>query len=152
PLRRDVRSLGQLLGEILREQGGPELLEAVEDLRLRAIARREPDSWAMGLSQRESAPKEIAAKAQKTVSEMRLEEAYRIAKAFSLYFELTNLAETNHRKRRRRAAQIHPERASLPGSFRGTLRRMQQNGISADQVLEALGRIEIVPVFTTPPT
>src|SRR5579864_4313453 len=45
PLRRDVRSLGKLLGETLREQGGPELLSAVEELRTMAIARREPDSW-----------------------------------------------------------------------------------------------------------
>ena len=41
PLRRDVRSLGMLLGEVLREQAGAEVYEAVEELRRTAIARRE---------------------------------------------------------------------------------------------------------------
>lgn len=41
PLRRDVRSLGMLLGEVLREQAGAPVFEAVEDLRHTAIARRE---------------------------------------------------------------------------------------------------------------
>ena len=44
PLRRDVRSLGKLLGDTLHEQGGAELLNAVEELRTMAIARREPDT------------------------------------------------------------------------------------------------------------
>ena len=44
PLRRDVRSLGALLGEVLREQAGLPLYEAVEDLRRTAIARREADA------------------------------------------------------------------------------------------------------------
>src|ERR1700761_1144854 len=41
PLRRDVRSLGMLLGEVLREQAGEPLFEKVEELRLSAIRRRE---------------------------------------------------------------------------------------------------------------
>src|ERR1700712_2757156 len=46
PLRRDVRSLGMLLGEVLREQAGPALFDAVESLRRTAIARREADAAA----------------------------------------------------------------------------------------------------------
>ncbi|HEX6467152.1 MAG TPA: phosphoenolpyruvate carboxylase, partial [Terriglobales bacterium] len=154
PLRRDVRSLGQLLGETLREQGGPELFEIVEELRILAIERREPDSWAAEWSSSEiSRPQvEIAAHARKTIGEMSLQQAYHVAKAFSIYFELTNLAETNHRKRRRRATQLHPERPPLPGSFRGTLLRMKNAGLSAQQVLQALRSIEVVPVFTAHPT
>src|SRR2546423_11129347 len=41
PLRRDVRSLGRLLGAVLREQGGAELFTAVEELRTLAIRHRE---------------------------------------------------------------------------------------------------------------
>src|ERR1019366_6482835 len=43
PLRRDVRSLGMLLGEVLREQAGLPVFEAVEELRQTAIARREAE-------------------------------------------------------------------------------------------------------------
>src|SRR5689334_9576222 len=154
PLRRDVRSLGKLLGDTLREQGGPELLDAVEELRTMAIARREPDSWSEDgrATERLPSPQEIAVQARQTISKLSLQRAYQIAKSFSLYFELTNLAETNHRKRRRRAAELHPERAPLPGSFRGTLLRMKANGISATQVVEAMRCIEVVPVFTAHPT
>src|SRR6202046_4150881 len=44
PLRRDVRSLGMLLGEVLREQAGTAVFEAVEELRRTAIARREAEA------------------------------------------------------------------------------------------------------------
>ena len=43
PLRRDVRSLGMLLGDVLREQAGPALFDAVEELRRTAIGRREAE-------------------------------------------------------------------------------------------------------------
>src|ERR1700738_3718576 len=43
PLRRDVRSLGMLLGEVLREQAGPALFDAVESLRRTTIARPEAE-------------------------------------------------------------------------------------------------------------
>src|SRR5207248_622034 len=154
PLRRDVRSLGKLLGDTLREQGGPELLDTVEELRTMAIARREPDSWSEDsrAPERAPSPQQIATHAGATISNLTLHRAYQIAKSFSLYFELTNLAETSHRKRRRRAAEIHPERAPLPGSFRGTLLRMKANGISAERVLEAMRCIEVDPVFTAHPT
>ena len=154
PLRRDVRSLGKLLGDTLREQGGSELLDAVEELRTMTIARREPDSWSEDwrAPERAPSPQQIATHARETISNLSLHHAYQIAKSFSLYFELTNLAETSHRKRRRRAAELHPERAPLPGSFRGTLLRMKAHGISAERVLEAMRCIEVVPVFTAHPT
>ena len=78
--------------------------------------------------------------------------AYRVTKAFAAYFELTNLAETNHRKRRRRAAELHTDEPPLAGSFRGTLLRMKQAGITLEQALAALAEIEVQPVFTAHPT
>ena len=81
-----------------------------------------------------------------------IDEAHRVTKAFAIYFELTNLAETNHRKRRRRAAKLHTEQAPLEGSFRGTFKRMRAAGIDAEQALEVLRKIKVVPVFTAHPT
>jgi len=54
PLRRDVRSLGKLLGDVIREQEGDALFEAVEELRLLAIEHRENEDQdeSMGRAER----------------------------------------------------------------------------------------------------
>jgi len=75
------------------------------------------------------------------ISRMDVDRAYHVTKAFAIYFELTNLAETNHRKRRRRARQLDRQSAPLPGSFHGTLLRMKQAGMSAEAALAALRRL-----------
>ena len=149
PLRRDVRSLGRLLGEVLKEQAGDNLFSAVEELRLLLIEHRELHAQpgydvenARGLIER----------AEKIVSRLEVADAHQMAKAFAIYFELTNLAETNHRKRRRRAAQTSPELLAQPGSFLGTLRRMRDAGITPQQALEWLAKIEVILVFTAHPT
>ena len=148
PLRRDVRSLGAILGQVLVEQEGSELLESVEGLRRlliehRETARRSPDQGSASA---------LMIQAQEIISHLDLTRAYHVTKAFATYFELTNLAETNHRKRRRRAGKLDSEHAPLPGSFRGTLLRMKDAGISAETALAALSEVAITPVFTAHPT
>jgi phosphoenolpyruvate carboxylase len=149
PLRRDVRSLGRLLGEVLKEQVGDSLYSAVEELRLLLIEHRELHTQpGHNLQDR----RRLIDRAETIVSRLDVTEAHQMAKAFAIYFELTNLAETNHRKRRRRAAQTSPELLAQPGSFLGTLRRMRDAGITQQQALEWLGKIEVIPVFTAHPT
>ncbi len=148
PLRRDVRSLGAILGQIMIEQSGQDLFDSVEELRRlliehRETARRTPE---------QSSASELMIQAQKIVSGMNLAHAYQVTKAFATYFELTNLAETNHRKRRRRAGKLDLNTPALPGSFRGTLSRMKAAGVAAETVLAALNQIRITPVFTAHPT
>ena len=149
PLRRDVRSLGMLLGKVLMAQAGEPLLAVVEELRRLLIGHREQNSFAA-----DSLPAEDQrmGRARKIVAALPVEDAYRVSKAFAIYFELTNLAETNHRKRRRRAAKLHKEQAALAGSFRGTLQRMRSAGISAEEALMALRKVKVTPVFTAHPT
>jgi phosphoenolpyruvate carboxylase len=148
PLRRDVRSLGRLLGGVLREQGGLELFEAVEELRKWAIRHREEHA-ARPAAEFEDEP-HFTETGARLAGRLTPGDAYRLTKAFSIYFELTNLAETNHRKRRRRAAQL--SNAVQPGSFKGTLLRVREAGVDAEQAFEWLGRVEVVPVFTAHPT
>jgi phosphoenolpyruvate carboxylase len=151
PLRRDVRSLGLLLGEVLKEQAGQSLFDAVEELRLLAIEYRDTRHDAQ--QDGDGAPTfELMKRAALSVSNLELVEAYRMTKAFSIYFELTNLAETNHRKRRRRAAALSPARPPQPGSIRGTLRRMREAGMTKETALDWLRQIEVIPVFTAHPT
>ncbi|MGH9726461.1 MAG: phosphoenolpyruvate carboxylase, partial [Candidatus Acidiferrales bacterium] len=149
PLRRDVRSLGKLLGKILVEQSGEELLDTVEQLRRLLIEHRER------LEAQEGSPEyddELMRQARAIVAGMDLPTAYRVTKAFAIYFELINLAETNHRKRRRRAGKLRAGEAPLEGSFRGTLLRMREAGVTAEEALRALGEVRVEPVFTAHPT
>jgi phosphoenolpyruvate carboxylase len=147
-LRRDVRSLGALLGRVLVEQAGQEVFDTVEQLRRLMIQHREH----VRRNPARHAGDGLMAKAQAMISEMDLTRAYQVTKAFAIYFELTNLAETNHRKRRRRARQLERAVAPLPGSFRGTLLRMKKAGFNANQALDALRQVEVIPVFTAHPT
>src|ERR1700735_2408766 len=144
-LRRDVGSLGALLGRVLVEQAGKELFDTVEELRKLMIEHRER-------ARSSNSADELMARAQATISRMDLARAYQVTKAFAIYFELANLAETNHRKRRRRARQLDQKGAALPGSFCGTLSRMKKSGISADAALAALREVIVTPVFTAHPT
>lgn len=164
PLRRDIRSLGALLGQVLREQAGPELFGQVESLRRTAIARREAEAAGdLPGAQRYLEEAHVLTRAAASDPET----AYKLARAFAFYFELINLAETNHRKRRRRAALLGAPVSSTErtasethardprvqrGSFRGTVRRLREAGHTRDSVLQLLQQICITPVFTAHPT
>ncbi len=156
PLRRDVRSLGVLLGEVLREQAGLPLYQAVEDLRRTAIARREADATALDDPDSADAQSALAGQhlqhALARVQALTSDTAYQLARAFAFFFELSNLAETNHRKRRRLAHQLDPNAGPQRGSLRGALRQMRLAGISATDALVLLARITVMPVFTAHPT
>ena len=135
PLRRDVRALGTLLGQVIREQAQPGLFEAVEGLRQAAIARRESGAAELPRLEIDGPAK-----------------AYQLARAFSFYFELINLAETNHRKRRRLAHALAESDVVQRGSLRGVLRALRGSGASFAEALEMLGRVCVMPVFTAHPT
>ena len=147
PLRRDVRSLGMLLGEVLREQAGEELFADVEALRQGTIRRR--DAEARGLEEEAA---HHAAHALDLVHALPVEQAILLTRAFAFYFELINLAETNHRKRRRIALRLSGQAGRQRGSLAGTLSEMRRVGIGADEALDWLKRVLIVPVFTAHPT
>jgi phosphoenolpyruvate carboxylase len=155
PLRRDVRSLGMLLGEVLREQAGSPLYDAVETLRRTAIARREAEASQGGTADQASANAYLQ-QALDRVRTLDLPAAYQLARAFGFYFELINLAETNHRKRRRLSHQLREGALSSSvvqrGDLRGTLRRMREAGIGTEAAYKLLHRICVFPVFTAHPT
>ena len=145
PLRRDVRSLGVLLGRVLVDQVGESVFKTVEQLRRLLIQSR-------AHSARSQSSSGEMQEAGNVVQELSILQAHRVTKAFAIYFELTNLAETNHRKRRRRAGKLNANQTPLPGSFRGTLLRMRDAGMSKEQALAALRQVKVLPVFTAHPT
>ncbi len=138
PLRADVSLMGNLLGQALVEQHGPELLERVEAIRTAAIAWRESDD--AGLAALET---ELAG--------LDMESVRRIVKSFSTYLRLANLAEKTHRIRRRREYQ-KDEAAAQVGSLEHVLTALARQGVDADQISAVLEDLRIRPVFTAHPT
>ncbi len=135
PLRADVRLLGAMLGDVLRDQGGAALFDRVESARLAARSRRAGDATAAGaLTALRGLPEADAAST---------------AGAFSAYFSLINLAERIHRIRRRRE---HAMEGTAPGSLADVCARLEAAGASRDALRETLERLEIRPVFTAHPT
>jgi phosphoenolpyruvate carboxylase len=147
PLRRDVRSLGTLLGVVLREQAGEEPFAQVEALRQGTIRRRDADAHGKA----EEAARHDSA-AMELVHSLPVERAILLTRAFAFYFELINLAETNHRKRRRVALRLSGQAGRQRGSLEGTFCEMRRVGIGAEEALNWLRRVLIVPVFTAHPT
>ncbi len=147
PLRRDVRSLGMLLGDVLREQAGSQVFNLVEELRRLAIERRDADFHHDAATANSKQQQALF-----LVHSLDTETAYQLARAFGFYFELINLAETNHRKRRRLATSIESGKPPQRGSLQGTLRRMRESGYTADEALQLLSQVCVTPVFTAHPT
>ncbi len=137
PLREDVRVLGNLLGEVLQEQGGAELFERVETARQTAITRRNGDFLA-------------EAKLTSFLGELNEEASINVVRAFSAYFSLVNLAERIHRLRRRR--EYDKEHKSQPGSMPAVIAAIKEAGVDLPTLQKMLSRIEINPVFTAHPT
>jgi len=151
PLRRDVRSLGRLLGQVLLEQAGEGVFTAEEELRRMAIRRRQLNEKETEAGEESPGAAELQARATEIIRGMAVNDAYQIVKAFGTFFELTNLAETNHQLRRR-TARLLPGAVDKPGSMRGTLAMMRHAGYGPEDVLASLARIQVVPVFTAHPT
>ena len=151
PLRRDVRSLGHLLGVAIREQSGEAVYALEERLRALSIDHRERLRKLDGTDMQDPAEADLLLRMIETVVPLQLEQHLDIVKAFATFFELTNLAETNHRKRRSRAHRVAGEPAKA-GSIHATLQRMRDAGIGPDQAMEWFGQIDVCPVFTAHPT
>jgi len=138
PLRDDVHTLGSLVGEVLRDQGGDHLLEVVEGDRVASIRRREGEP-------------EAAVEMMVRTSDRAPDEARDLVRAFSTWFQVVNLAEKVHRVRRRRTYDARSDRPQ-PGGIGDCLYRLKAAGLTADQVLELLGGLTIYPTFTAHPT
>jgi phosphoenolpyruvate carboxylase len=150
PMRRDVRLLGGLLGEVIRESGGQDLLDDVERLRHAVIAARENPSRG---EEADPAGDEIAA----LVASWPLDRAELVAKAFTIYFHLTNLAEERHRVRTLRGqAELAQEKGD--GEAAGGPRReslaaaVAQFAGEPGRLTELLARLRVQPVLTAHPT
>lgn len=138
PLVEDIRLLGRILGDVIREQEGKEAYELVEQIRKLSVAfRRDADA---------NADKAL----KKLLASLSAEATVRVIRAFTYFSHLANLAEDRHHIRRR---AIH-ERAgrTQEGSLTVALNRLKAAGIAPRSIVQTLAHSHVSPVLTAHPT
>jgi phosphoenolpyruvate carboxylase len=139
PLKEDIRLLGRLLGDVLRDQEGDAVFDVVETIRQTAVRFRRDDDPAAGVELTELLHKLTR---NQTIS---------VVRAFSYFSHLANIAEDQHHVRRRRAHQLAGSQAQQ-GSVAFALQRLQEAGIAQEQVESFFKDALISPVLTAHPT
>ncbi len=136
-LRDDVRLLGELVGDVLREQGGDELFDDVEHIRTAAIELRSEHGSEQDLldwTERQSTHRLM-----------------QLVRAFSTYFHVINLAEQHHRVRTLRERE-QGSSAPLPDSVAAAFAELREDGLAPLDVVQGLERLDVHPVLTAHPS
>lgn len=140
PLIDDIRLLGQVLGDTIREQEGEETFELIESIRKLSIAfEREADSHAgqqLGL----------------LLHGLTTDQAMAVMRAFTYFSHLANLAEDRHYIRRRAGREIKTPQDHEDGSLTASFQRLTAAGFKRGAITETLGRSLVSPVLTAHPT
>ena len=140
-LRRDIHALGQVLGQVLREQEGPDLFEEVERIRRACKALR------LRYTPR------AAAALQRRIGGLDLGRAVAIARAFAIYFQLVNIAEQHHRLRRRRDHELWTNQEGVQAdSFAALALDLRARGIPAPEAARAVAALRVDLISTAHPT
>jgi phosphoenolpyruvate carboxylase len=139
PLKEDIRLLGRLLGDVLRNQEGEAVFDVVETIRQTAVRFRREDDPQAG--------EELTTLLKKLTRE----ETNSVVRAFSYFSHLANIAEDQHHVRRRRAHQLAGSKAQ-PASVAYALARLQDAGVDREQAAAFLRDALISPVLTAHPT
>lgn len=138
-LRDDVRLLGNLLGQTLKEQVGQDVFDTVEQIRY--LSKRIRDG-------------EHNAKLQldQLLASLHQDELLPVARAFTQFLNLANIAEQYHRVRRRRAWQCMEDVKPQAGSLQELIPRLVAKGISGDALWQAILAMNVELVLTAHPT
>ncbi len=138
PLVEDIRLLGRILGDVIREQEGAPAFELVESIRK------------LSVSFRRDADHEADKALKKLLKSLSGEQAVSVIRAFTYFSHLANLAEDRHHIRRR---AVH-ERAghTQEGSIEVALQRLRWAGITPKNIALTLAHSHVSPVLTAHPT
>ncbi|MES2050074.1 MAG: phosphoenolpyruvate carboxylase [Pseudomonadota bacterium] len=138
-LREDIRRLGRILGDTVRNQHGDQIFELIEQVRQNSIRfRRDADQAAR-------------AELESTLDTLTNDQTTQVIRAFSYFSHLVNLAEDQHHVRRTRAHLIAGS-APRRGSLAHTIEELYSTGHSTQQLLEFFQTAEVSPVLTAHPT
>jgi phosphoenolpyruvate carboxylase len=149
PLRADIRRLGDLLGETLKRLGGERLFELEENVR--ALCKQLRGAQALGKTDGEKAAA-IERELKRLLQRLSLDETIGVIRAFSVYFQLVNIAEQYHRIRRKRFYELRTPDQPQRGSLAEALRELRRDFSDADLLQRVIDRLEIMPVMTAHPT
>ena len=139
PLRDDIRLLGRILGDTVREQEGEEVYELVEQIRKASIRFHRDNEVA--------ARRELEA----TLDSLSADQTLSIVRAYSYFSHLANIAEDQHHIRRNRAHAIAGS-APRPGSLSYAFQRTQEMGVAPEALGDFFDRALVSPVLTAHPT
>ncbi|HEX8606370.1 MAG TPA: phosphoenolpyruvate carboxylase, partial [Pseudoduganella sp.] len=139
PLKEDIRLLGRLLGNVIRDQEGDAVFDVVEAIRQSAVRFRREDDPAAG------------AGLSVLLADLAPEQTNAVVRAFSYFSHLANIAEDRHHIRRRRAHLLAGS-APQPSSVAYSMTRLKDAGVGRDAVEAFLGEALIAPVLTAHPT
>lgn len=139
-LRGEIRHLGRLLGRVIAEEAGERTYHLVEELRRAAVAARRDGADRSPIDE--------------LVAELDVETAEDVAKAFTIFFQLTNLAEQRVRIRelRRRDDGVTPVEDSAAASIAAIRRAQPIDDDAPDLLADVLGKLQVHPVWTAHPT
>nr|XP_019710665.1 phosphoenolpyruvate carboxylase 4 [Elaeis guineensis] len=137
----DCRLLGSLLNDVLHRELGSQFMENVE--RKRILAQSAVNMRAAGMEETaEFLEKQLATE----ISEMTLEEALSLARAFSHYLNLMGIAETHHRVRKARNVD------HLLKSCDDIFNKLRHSGVPPEELYETVCKQEVEIVLTAHPT
>ena len=139
PLRDDVRLLGDLLGQCLRQQAGEDLYQTIETIRQASVTTRGEQGAALSSLRDLLSPLDDA-----TLLE--------VARAFSQFLNLSNIAEQHHRERLHRQHQRYPGDPGGDQGIRDVLQRLQEEQIPGDVIEGTLRDLSVELVLTAHPT
>ena len=139
PLREDIRLLGRLLGDTVREQEGAEVFDRVEQIRQLALRIHRDDDRA------------ARADMDAVLRELPRERTNMVVRAFSYFSHLANIAEDQHHIRRSRT-YARAGAAPREGSLAHSLDRAQKAGIDAKRLAAFFAGAQVRPVLTAHPT
>jgi phosphoenolpyruvate carboxylase len=138
PLVEDIRLLGRILGDVIREQEGRDAFELVERVRQLAVAYRLKRDARAGRA------------LDRLLTSLSGERTVSVIRAFSYFSHLANIAEDRHHLRRR---AVHERQGHLQqGSLAMAFERFARRGVHADAIAATLLRAFISPVLTAHPT
>ncbi|MDA2919604.1 phosphoenolpyruvate carboxylase [Desulfobacterota bacterium AH_259_B03_O07] len=141
PLRSNVRFLGNLLGEVLIEQEGRRIFDIEE--RMRFLTKEMRRDYVRDLKE------ELVS----IIRSLDHKEIYNVTRAFTMYFKLVNIAEQNHRIRRRRVYKyISDIKDSKEGSLESLFNQLKKEKVTFNKFKELLERMSIEIVLTAHPT